>query len=217
MHGGPKPTGTSAPLDRPPEGDGRAVRAARERAKHHRRILRAARDLFTDPEGDDPKVSDIAQAAACSTATIHNHFPNAVPDILGAITFELMNAAFDRYKTTAAELSGLDLPRAYVEAVSDEFYKAGTLTARIVGASVELARHGRWLDDPGMSLLAGCFADAGKTEELPGTPDDLARLTHLLLQGALYSWSLRSLTDDEYLYWAGQSADLAIKARRCTQ
>ena len=41
-----------------------------------------------DPEGDDPKVSDIAQAAACSTATIHNHFPNAVPDILGAITSE---------------------------------------------------------------------------------------------------------------------------------
>ena len=217
MHGGPEPTGTSAPLDPSPEGDGRVVRAARERAKHRRRILRAARDLFTDPEGGDPKVSDIAQAAACSTATIHNHFPNAVPDILGAITLELMNAAFARYKTTAAELSGLDLPRAYVQAVSDEFYKAGTLTARIVGASVELARHGRWLDDPGISLLAGCFTDAGKTEELPGTPDDLARLTHLLLQGALYSWSIRSLTDDEYLYWAGQSADLAIKARRCTQ
>ena len=217
MHGGPKATSASRSPDRSPGGDGRAVRAARERDKHHRRILRAARDLFTDPEGDDPKVSDIAQAAACSTATIHNHFPNAVPDILGAITFELMNAAFDRYKTTAAELSGLDLPRAYVQAVSDEFYKAGTLTARIVGASVELARHGRWLDEPGTTQLAGCFADAAKTEELPGTPDDLARLTHLLLQGALYSWSLRSLTDDEYLYWAGQSADLAIKARRCTQ
>ena len=166
MHGGPEPTGTSAPLDRSPEGDGRVVRAARERAKHRRRILRAARDLFMDPEGDDPKVSDIAQAAACSTATIHNHFPNAVPDILGAITLELMNAAFARYKTTAAELSGLDLPRAYVQAVSDEFYKAGThrtnrWSLSRVGPARPVARRTRYY--PTRWLLCRCGQNGGTT------------------------------------------------------
>ena len=179
---------------------------------YKRQILRAARDLFADPEGDDPKVSDIAQAATCSTATIHNHFPNAVPDILGAITSELMDAAYDRYKTTAAELSGLDLPRAYVQAVSDEFYKAGDLAVVMVRASVDQATDSPWPWGLGYETTVDCYDEAAEDDDLPGTSADLAEITHIHFYGSLYLWALGRLDSDKFLQSAKSSVDLAINA-----
>lgn len=215
VHGGPKATSASRSPDRSPGGDGRAVRGARERAKHRRRIMRAVRDLLATDDANDLKVADIARTAGCSAATVHNHFPNALPDILGAIAAEIMGAATHRYEIGAPKWSGLDKARGYVQSVADEFYKVGNLTARVVSVSVDQARKGQWLEDTALEALIGCFDAATEAEELPGTSADLARLTHLLFHGALYSWSLGSLNDDEFLYWAGQSVDLAVNARRC--
>jgi len=193
-------------------GDGRSARGARERAQSRQRILSAVRDIVAVNDGADLRIEDIARVAGCSRATVHNHFPHAIPGIFEALAVETVEAAIRRYRIYPGKHSGLDKPRHFVGLIADEFYKAGDLTVVMVRASVDQAASSAWPWGLGYQTTIDCYEEAASDVDLPGAPADLAETTLIHFYGSLYLWALGRLDGDRFLQSAKSSVDLALSA-----
>ena len=200
--------------DRTTVNDGRTVRAARERAKQHRRIVSATRHLLASNSVDSIRVVDIADSAGCSNATIHNHFPNALPDILAAISEDIIQNAYKQFKKISKDFSGIELIRSYFKTLGEQICKEASAAVPSVAISVDLASQGSWFDKKIFNDCEKLFKTVKEAEQIEGTHEHLARLTHTFFQGALYSWALGSITSEEFLRLATQSADFAVSSCR---
>ena len=125
-------------------GDGRSARGARERAQSRQRILSSVRDIAAADASTELKIEDIARVAGCSRATVHNHFPHAIPGIFEALAVETIETAIRRYRIDSKKYFGLDKPRHFIGLTADEFYKAGDLAVVMVRASVDQATDSPW-------------------------------------------------------------------------
>ena len=214
MHVGRRATDVMTSDGRKTVNDGRAVRAARERAKQHRRIVEATRLLLASNDVDSIRVADIADSAGCSTATIHNHFPNALPDILAAISEDIIQTAFKQFEKISKGFSGIELVRSYFKTVGEHICEQADVAVPSIAISVDLASHGSWFDRKIFSDCEELFKKAKETEQINGSHNELARLTHTFFQGALYSWALGSITSEEFLRMSIQSVDFAVSSCR---
>jgi AcrR family transcriptional regulator len=194
--------------------DGRAVRAARERAKQHRRIVEATRLLLASNDVDSIRVADIADGAGCSTATIHNHFPNALPGILAAISEDIIQTAFKQFEKISKGFSGIELVRSYFKTVGEHICEQSDVAVPSIAISVDLASQGSWFDRKIFSDCEELFKKAKETEQINGSHNELARLTHTFFQGALYSWALGSVDSEEFLRMSTESVDFAVSSSR---
>ena len=162
--------------------------------------------------GNDLRIEDIARVAGCSRATVHNHFPHALPGIFEALAVETIETAARRYRIDSNKYSGLDKPRHFVGLTADEFYKAGELTVVMVGASVDQATSGALPWGLGYQTTIDCYEEAAEDDDLPGAYVGLAKTTHIHFCGSLYLWAAGRLDADGFLQSAKSSVDLAIKA-----
>ena len=193
-------------------GDGRSARGARERALSRQRILSSVRDIVAVNDGVDLRIEDIARVAGCSRATVHNHFPHAIPGIFEALAVETVEAAIRRYRIDPDEHSGLDKPRHFVGLIADEFYKAGELAVVMVRASVDQVENSSWPWGIGYQATIDCYDEAAGDVDLPGATADLAETTLIHFYGSLYLWALGRLDGDRFLQSAKSSVDLALNA-----
>ena len=199
-------------VDRVTVNDGRAIRAARERAKQHRRIINATRLLLASNDVDSIRVADIALSAGCSSATIHNHFPNALPDILASISAEIIQTAIKQFEKMSKDFSGKELVRSYFRILGEHICEQADVAVPSIAISVDLASQGSWFDRKIFSDCEELFKTVKETEEIDASHEQLARLTHTFFQGALYSWALGGITSDEFLRLSSQSVDFAISS-----
>ena len=193
-------------------GDGRSVRGARARAQSRQRILSAVRDFAAADASTELKIEDIARVAGCSRATVHNHFPHAIPGIFEALAVETIETAIRRYRIDSKKYFGLDKPRHFIGLTADEFYKAGDLAVVMVRASVDQATDSPWPWGLGYETTVDCYDEAAEDDDLPGTSADLAEITHIHFYGSVYLWALGRLDSDKFLQSAKSSVDLAINA-----
>ncbi len=193
-------------------GDGRSARGARERAQSRQRILSSVRDIVAVNAGTELKIEDIARVAGCSRATVHNHFPHAIPGIFEALAVETVETAVRRYRIDSKKYSGLDKPRHFIGLIADEFHKAGELAVVMVRASVDQATNSAWPWGLGYQTTIDCYDEAAEDDDLPGASVDLAEITHIHFYGSLYLWALGRLDGDRFLQSAKNSVDLAINA-----
>ena len=193
-------------------GDGRSARGARERAQSRQRILSSVRDIVSVSSGNDLRIEDIARVAGCSRATVHNHFPHALPGIFEALAAETVETAVRRYRIDSNRYSGLDKPRHFIGLTADEFYKAGELTVAMVRASVDQTMNSAWSWGLGYQTTIDCYDEAAEDDDLPGTSGDLAEVTHVHFYGSLYLWAVGRLDADGFLQSAKSSVELAIRA-----
>ena len=193
-------------------GDGRSARGARERAQSRQRILSSVRDIAAADASAELKIEDIARVAGCSRATVHNHFPHAIPGIFEALAVETIETAIRRYRIDSKKYFGLDKPRHFIGLTADEFYKAGDLAVVMVRASVDQATDSPWPWGLGYEPTVDCYDEAAEDDDLPGTSADLAEITHIHFYGSVYLWALGRLDSDKFLQSAKSSVDLAINA-----
>ena len=193
-------------------GDGRSARGARERAQSRQRILSSVRDIAAADASTELKIEDIARVAGCSRATVHNHFPHAIPGIFEALAVETIETAIRRYRIDSKKYFGLDKPRHFIGLTADEFYKAGDLAVVMVRASVDQATDSPWPWGLGYETTVDCYDEAAEDDDLPGTSADLAEITHIHFYGSVYLWALGRLDSDKFLQSAKSSVDLAINA-----
>ena len=193
-------------------GDGRSARGARERAQSRQRILSSVRDIAAADASTELKIEDIARGAGCSRATVHNHFPHAIPGIFEALAVETIETAIRRYRIDSKKYFGLDKPRHFIGLTADEFYKAGDLAVVMVRASVDQATDSPWPWGLGYETTVDCYDEAAEDDDLPGTSTDLAEITHIHFYGSVYLWALGRLDSDKFLQSAKSSVDLAINA-----
>ena len=83
-----------------------------------------------------------------------------------------------------------------------------------IAISVDLASQGSWFDRKIFSDCKELFKTAKETEQINGSHDQLASLTHTFFQGALYSWALGSITSEEFLRMSTESVDFAVSSCR---
>ena len=162
--------------------------------------------------GTDLKIEDIARVAGCSRATVHNHFPHAIPGIFEALAVETVETAVRRYRIDSNKYSGLDKPRHFIGLTADEFHKAGELAVVMVRASVDQATNSTWPWGLGYQATIDCYDEAAEDDDLPGASVDLAEVTHVHFYGSLYLWTVGRLDADGFLQSAKSSVDLAIRA-----
>ena len=193
-------------------GDGRSARGARERAQSRQRILSSVRDIVSASAGNDLKIEDIARVAGCSRATVHNHFPHALPGIFEALAAETIETAVRRYRIDSNRYSGLDKPRHFIGLTADEFHKSGGLAVAMVRASVDQTMNSAWSWGLGYQTTIDCYDEAAEDDDLPGASVDLAEVTHVHFYGSLYLWTVGRLDADGFLQSAKSSVDLAIRA-----
>jgi len=193
-------------------GDGRSARGARERAQSRQRILSSVRDIVSASADNDLKIEDIARVAGCSRATVHNHFPHALPGIFEALAAETVETAVRRYRIDSNKYSGLDKPRRFIGLTADEFHKAGGLAVAMVRASVDQTMNSAWPWGLGYQTTIDCYDEAAEDDDLPGASVDLAEVTHVHFYGSLYLWTVGRLDADGFLQSAKSSVDLAIRA-----
>ena len=193
-------------------GDGRSARGARERAQSRQRILSSVRDIVSASADNDLKIEDIARVAGCSRATVHNHFPPALPGIFEALAAETIETAVRRYRIDSNKYSGLDKPRHFIGLTADEFHKAGGLAIAMVRASVDQTVNSAWPWGLGYQTTIDCYDEAAEDDDLPGASVDLAEVTHVHFYGSLYLWTVGRLDADGFLQSAKSSVDLAINA-----
>ena len=193
-------------------GDGRSARGARERAQSRQRILSSVRDIVSVSADNDLKIEDIARVAGCSRATVHNHFPHALPGIFEALAAETVETAVRRYRIDSNKYSGLDKPRRFIGLTADEFHKAGGLAVAMVRASVDQTMNSTWPWGLGYQTTIDCYDEAAEDDDLPGASVDLAEVTHVHFYGSLYLWTVGRLDADGFLQSAKSSVDLAIRA-----
>ena len=193
-------------------GDGRSARGARERAQSRQRILSSVRDIVSVSADNDLKIEDIARVAGCSRATVHNHFPHALPGIFEALAAETVETAVRRYRIDSNKYSGLDKPRRFIGLTADEFHKAGGLAVAMVRASVDQTMNSAWPWGLGYQTTIDCYDEAAEDDDLPGASVDLAEVTHVHFYGSLYLWTVGRLDADGFLQSAKSSVDLAIRA-----
>ena len=193
-------------------GDGRSARGARERAQSRQRILSSVRDIVSASADNDLKIEDIARVAGCSRATVHNHFPHALPGIFEALAAETVETAVRRYRIDSNKYSGLDKPRRFIGLTADEFHKAGGLAVAMVRASVDQTMNSAWPWGLGYQTTIDCYDEAAEDDDLPGASIDLAEVTHVHFYGSLYLWTVGRLDADGFLQSAKSSVDLAIRA-----
>ena len=193
-------------------GDGRSARGARERAQSRQRILSSVRDIVSASADNDLKIEDIARVAGCSRATVHNHFPHALPGIFEALAAETVETAVRRYRIDSNKYSGLDKPRHFIGLTADEFHKAGGLAVAMVRASVDQTMNSAWPWGLGYQTTIDCYDEAAEDDDLPGASVDLAEVTHVHFYGSLYLWTVGRLDADGFLQSAKSSVDLAIRA-----
>lgn len=193
-------------------GDGRSARGARERAQSRQRILSSVRDIVSVSADNDLKIEDIARVAGCSRATVHNHFPHALPGIFEALAAETVETAVRRYRIDSNKYSGLDKPRRFIGLTADEFHKAGGLAVAMVRASVDQTVNSAWPWGLGYQTTIDCYDEAAEDDDLPGASVDLAEVTHVHFYGSLYLWTVGRLDADGFLQSAKSSVDLAIRA-----
>ena len=193
-------------------GDGRSARGARERAQSRQRILSSVRDIVSASAGNDLRIEDIARVAGCSRATVHNHFPHALPGIFEALAAETIETAVRRYRIDSNRYSGLDKPRHFIGLTADEFHKSGGLAVAMVRASVDQTMNSAWSWGLGYQTTIDCYDEAAEDDDLPGASVDLAEVTHVHFYGSLYLWAAGRLDADGFLQSAKSSVDLAIRA-----
>ena len=193
-------------------GDGRSARGARARAQSRQRILSSVRDIAAADASTELKIEDIARVAGCSRATVHNHFPHAIPGIFEALAVETIETAIRRYRIDSKKYFGLDKPRHFIGLTADEFYKAGDLAVVMVRASVDQATDSPWPWGLGYETTVDCYDEAAEDDDLPGTSTDLAEIPHIHFYGSVYLWALGRLDSDKFLQSAKSSVDLAINA-----
>ena len=193
-------------------GGGRSARGARDRAQSRQRILSSVRDIAAADASAELKIEDIARVAGCSRATVHNHFPHAIPGIFEALAVETIETAIRRYRIDSKKYFGLDKPRHFIGLTADEFYKAGDLAVVMVRASVDQATDSPWPWGLGYETTVDCYDEAAEDDDLPGTSADLAEITHIHFYGSVYLWALGRLDSDKFLQSAKSSVDLAINA-----
>jgi len=198
-------------------GDGRSARGARERAQSRQRILSSVRDIVSVSADNDLKIEDIARVAGCSRATVHNHFPHALPGIFEALAAETVETAVRRYRIDSNKYSGLDKPRHFIGLTADEFHKAGGLAIAMVRASVDQTVNSAWPWGLGYQTTIDCYDEAAKDDDLPGASVDLAEVTHVHFYGSLYLWTVGRLDADGFLQSAKSSVDLAIRALQASR
>tara|TARA_B100000929_G_scaffold260440_1_gene224682 strand:- start:62 stop:601 length:540 start_codon:yes stop_codon:yes gene_type:complete len=174
--------------------------------------LSSVRDIVAVNAGTELKIEDIARVAGCSRATVHNHFPHAIPGIFEALAVETIETAIRRYRIDSKKYSGLDKPRHFIGLTADEFYKAGDLAVVMVRASVDQATDSPWPWGLGYQTTIDCYDEAAEDDDLPGTSADLAEITHIHFYGSVYLWALGRLDSDKFLQSAKSSVDLAINA-----
>jgi len=161
---------------------------------------------------NDLKIEDIARVAGCSRATVHNHFPHALPGIFEALAAETVETAVRRYRIDSNKYSGLDKPRRFIGLTADEFHKAGGLAVAMVRASVDQTVNSAWPWGLGNQTTIDCYDEAAEDDDLPGASVDLAEVTHVHFYGSLYLWTVGRLDADGFLQSAKSSVDLAIRA-----
>ena len=198
-------------------GDGRSARGARERAQSRQRILSSVRDIVSASADNDLKIEDIARVAGCSRATVHNHFPHALPGIFEALAAETVETAVRRYRIDSNKYSGLDKPRRFIGLTADEFHKAGGLAVAMVRASVDQTMNSAWPWGLGYQTTIDCYDEAAEDDDLPGASVDLAEVTHVHFYGSLYLWTVGRLDADGFLQSAKSSVDLAIRALQASR
>ena len=198
-------------------GDGRSARGARERAQSRQRILSSVRDIVSVSADNDLKIEDIARVAGCSRATVHNHFPHALPGIFEALAAETVETAVRRYRIDSNKYSGLDKPRRFIGLTADEFHKAGGLAVAMVRASVDQTMNSAWPWGLGYQATIDCYDEAAEDDDLPGASVDLAEVTHVHFYGSLYLWTVGRLDADGFLQSAKSSVDLAIRALQASR
>lgn len=198
-------------------GDGRSARGARERAQSRQRILSSVRDIVSVSADNDLKIEDIARVAGCSRATVHNHFPHALPGIFEALAAETVETAVRRYRIDSNKYSGLDKPRRFIGLTADEFHKAGGLAVAMVRASVDQTVNSAWPWGLGYQTTIDCYDEAAEDDDLPGASVDLAEVTHVHFYGSLYLWTVGRLDADGFLQSAKSSVDLAIRALQASR
>jgi AcrR family transcriptional regulator len=174
--------------------------------------LSSVRDIVSASAGTDLKIEDIARVAGCSRATVHNHFPHALPGIFEALAAETVETAVRRYRIDSNKYSGLDKPRRFIGLTADEFHKAGGLAVAMVRASVDQTMNSAWPWGLGYQTTIDCYDEAAEDDDLPGASVDLAEVTHVHFYGSLYLWTVGRLDADGFLQSAKSSVDLAIRA-----
>lgn len=198
-------------------GDGRSLRGARERAQSRRRILSSVRDLVAVNDAVDLRIEDIARVAGCSRATVHNHFPHALPGIFGALAVETVEAAICRYQIDPDKHFGFDKPRHFVALLTDEFCKSGELAVAMIRASVDEANEDVWPWGLGLQAMIDSYDEAARDVDLPSTSEELAESTLIHYSGCLYLLAVGGFDGDRFLHAARSSVDLAVNALQASR
>ncbi len=171
----------------------RAGRRERRRAEIRDRLFRAALELFAERGFLETTVEDITEAADVGKGTFFNYFPTKehVLATLGAERLAVIQRAHDQskkgpvlpvLKDLATDLAGQSAESA---ALLRAIYAAH---ASCEPVRAELRK--RLLI--GRRLLAEIFERAQKSGEVrrDESPEELARLTQILLLGVILAWAL---------------------------
>lgn len=174
-------------------GPPRAGRRERRRAEIRERLFRAALRLFAERGFLETTVEDITEAADVGKGTFFNYFPTKehVLATLGAERLAVIERAHERAKTgpvlpvlkdLATDLAGQSAESA---ALLRAIYAAHA-SCEPVRAELRRRLH------TGRRLLAEIFALAQKRGEIrrDHSPEELARLTQLVLLGVILAWSV---------------------------
>lgn len=174
-------------------GPPRASRRERRRAEIRERLFRAALRLFAERGFLETTVEDITEAADVGKGTFFNYFPTKehVLATLGAERLAVIERAHERAKTgpvlpvlkdLATDLAGQSAESA---ALLRAIYAAHA-SCEPVRAELRRRLH------TGRRLLAEIFALAQKRGEIrrDHSPEELARLTQLVLLGVILAWSV---------------------------
>ena len=102
--------------------------------------------------------------------------------------------------------------RSYFKTVGEHICDQADVAVPSIAISVDLASQGSWFDRKIFSDCKELFKEAKESEQINGSHEQLASLTHTFFQGALYSWALGSITSEEFLQMAMQSVDFAVSS-----